>query len=270
MARPKKAIVEYFPHFVNHGKTMFTIESKYGNDGYSFYFKMLELLGSSEQHYLDCNNTETWEFLLAKTRITEIIALEILDKLAKLDSIDQKLWSIKIIRSNNFIQNLDAVYKRRSISVINNDQLYSFCMQKLPLSSITVNINPQSRVEYSNVENSKVLDRINEIKNLCKIEKYEVVLNSFEKWRDYLQKQHSISLLENEYTYDVLIDAIKRVKDGNVVKSIDYSINSGTYKKIYPFKEDIKFNVVKSKEQKHDETREYVANRILEATKGNS
>ena len=51
--RPKKAIVDYFPHFVSHGKTMFTIEMKYGNDGYAFWFKLLEILGSTENHYID-------------------------------------------------------------------------------------------------------------------------------------------------------------------------------------------------------------------------
>lgn len=137
-------------------------------------------------------------------------------------------------------------------------------------SSKALGLASANLVENENENENEINNRKGIIKNLCKIENSDLVLSAFEKWRDYLQKQHSITLLENEYTYDVLIDAIKRVKDGNVVKSIDYSINSGTYKKIYPFKEDIKFNVVKSKEQKHDETREYVANRILEATKGNS
>lgn len=172
MARPKKAIVEYFPHMVNHGKTMFTIESKYGNDGYSFYFKMLEMLGASEHHYLDCNNTETWEFMLAKTHLKEEIANEILDKLAKLDSIDSKLWSIRVIRSNNFIQNLDAVYKRRSINVINNDDLYSLCIQKLPLSGFIDNICPQSKVEYSKVEESIFKPTQEQIEKFNKFKEY--------------------------------------------------------------------------------------------------
>jgi len=48
MARPNKQGVDYFPHFVNHGKTMFILEEKFGNNGYAFWFKLLELLGKEE------------------------------------------------------------------------------------------------------------------------------------------------------------------------------------------------------------------------------
>lgn len=77
------------------------------------------------------------------------------------------------------------------------------------------------------------------IKNLCKKEDYDQVVLEFEKWKDYLAKQHNVSLLDNEYTWDILIDAIQRVKDGNIIKSINYSISSN-FKKIYAFKEDSK------------------------------
>ena len=48
MSRPRKAVVDYFPHYVNHGKTLFILEQKYGNDGYAFWFKLLEMLGGSD------------------------------------------------------------------------------------------------------------------------------------------------------------------------------------------------------------------------------
>lgn len=149
MSRPHKAIVDYFPHYVNHGKTMFTIESKYGNDGYSFWYKILELLGSSEHHYLDCNNSETWEFLLAKTHLNENLALSILNTCSKLNAIDQGLWQNKIIRSNNFIENLNSVYKRREINIYSNEEIMSLCQQKPHSTSVIVDINPQSKVKYS-------------------------------------------------------------------------------------------------------------------------
>jgi hypothetical protein len=152
--RPRKATVDYFPHFVNHGKTMFTIENKYGNDGYAFCFKLYELLGSSEQHYLDCNDVETWEFLLAKTRLNGQIATEILTMLSKLGSIDKDLWDIKVIRSDNLIKNLEAVYKRRSVSVISNTELMNYCIQKHQLNGVSVNKNPQRRVKESIVKES--------------------------------------------------------------------------------------------------------------------
>ena len=36
MARPKKQTVDYFPHFVKGGRTIFILENKFGNDGYAY------------------------------------------------------------------------------------------------------------------------------------------------------------------------------------------------------------------------------------------
>jgi uncharacterized phage protein (TIGR02220 family) len=154
MSRPRKAVVDYFPHYVNHGKTMFTLENRYGNDGYAFWFKTLELLGSSENHYIDCNNPIQWEFMLAKTRLNEETATEILNLLAKIDAIDTDLWSKKIIRSKNFIDNLSTVYARREVSVVGKSHLMGLMSVKTPLSEQDVNINPQSKVKESKVKES--------------------------------------------------------------------------------------------------------------------
>jgi len=130
MARPQKATVDYFPHYVASGKTMYTLEAKWGNDGYAFWFKLLETLGQSEQHFIDCENVADWQFLLAKTRVSEVIANEILDMLAKLDAIDRDLWQFRIIRSNNFIRNLVVLYSRRTVHIISNDEVKKSCLQK--------------------------------------------------------------------------------------------------------------------------------------------
>lgn len=54
MARPKKQTVDYFPHFVKGGRTIFILENKFGNDGYAFWFKLLEILGESEGWKIQC------------------------------------------------------------------------------------------------------------------------------------------------------------------------------------------------------------------------
>jgi hypothetical protein len=95
--RPQKNTVDYFPHYCNHHKTMFTIEQKFGNDGYSFWFKLLELLGNTENHVINCRNPGEWEFLQAKTRLDENTCRDILNLLSKLDAIDKELWEADII-----------------------------------------------------------------------------------------------------------------------------------------------------------------------------
>lgn len=92
MARPIKNTVDYFPHYVTSGKTMFTIEKRYGNDGYAFWFKLLEILGSSENHYIDCSSEADWLYIVDKSGMSEEKVEEILSLLAKLDAIDSELW----------------------------------------------------------------------------------------------------------------------------------------------------------------------------------
>lgn len=113
MGRLKKIGVDYFPHDTKSGKTMFTLESQYGNDGYAFWFKLLELLGVQENHAYDCNKPADWLFLIAKTKVTEEQAEGILNTLAQLDAIDAELWEQKIIWSQNFVDRLTEVYRKR-------------------------------------------------------------------------------------------------------------------------------------------------------------
>lgn len=113
MARPIKDTVEYFPHYVSSGKTMFILEQKYGNDGYAFWFKLLELLASAEGHVYYCDNESDWLFLQAKTHLTEDTMRSILDTLSSVGAIDKDLWCEKKVWSQNLVNNLQPVYANR-------------------------------------------------------------------------------------------------------------------------------------------------------------
>jgi len=113
MTRPRKDVVDYFPHYCVHKSTMFILEQRYGNDGYAFWFKLLEQLGSTEGHFIDCNDVMQWEFLQAKTRIAGDICEDILGTLCRLKAIDAELWEEKIIWSENFIKQVAEVYRNR-------------------------------------------------------------------------------------------------------------------------------------------------------------
>jgi len=164
MARPQKAVVDYFPHNVKHGKSMLAIESRFGNDGYSFWFKLLEILGETEGHVFDCNNPVNIEYMLAKTHLSEVTAFEIIDLLAKIGSIDRELWDEKIIWCQHFVDGVTDAYKRRKIGI---PQKPSLCIQKpvtnefmyteTPPSEVSVNINLQSKVKESKVKDIKDL-----------------------------------------------------------------------------------------------------------------
>jgi len=123
MARPRKMTIEYFPHFVHSGKTLFVLESNFGNDGYAFWFKLLELLGQTEFHLFDCGNSANWRFLLAKTHVSEQTATEIINTLVDLEAIDREFWQEKKIYSENFVQNISDVYKKRSLPLPTKERI---------------------------------------------------------------------------------------------------------------------------------------------------
>lgn len=149
MTRQRKQVVEYFPHYCDHKTTMFIIEQKYGNDGYAFWFKLLEILGKEEGHYLDLRNPLKQEYLQARTKLPENTVGEIIALLAKTGAIDKDLWKIKVIWSDNFVWGLKPVYANRRVEIPSKP---TFLHVEIPVIRDTTGRKPQSRVEESRVE----------------------------------------------------------------------------------------------------------------------
>ncbi|MDH5560194.1 MAG: DUF4373 domain-containing protein [Deltaproteobacteria bacterium] len=114
MTNQNKNRVDYFPHYIHHKKTLFILEDRFGNDGYAFWFKLLELLGNSDGHFLELSKTTHRRFLSAKTKMKEARCFLILDLLAELEAIDVDLWGEKVIWSQNFIEGIADVYIKRN------------------------------------------------------------------------------------------------------------------------------------------------------------
>lgn len=118
MGRPPKTGVDYFPHMVKHGETMFVLEEVFGNDGYATWFKILETLGTKEGHFINCQNGgSSWEYLKAKTRLDDDKLTQIINLLAKLSAIDPELWSNKIIWCQHFVDGIEVCYKKRRTEI---------------------------------------------------------------------------------------------------------------------------------------------------------
>lgn len=118
MGRPRKQTVDYFPHFVStDSRTKFILEQSWGNDGYAFWFKLLELLGRSEGHYYDCSATANEKYLVALMKLDKDTISEILEVLADLGNIDKELWEERrIIWCQSLVDNLQDVYSKRTVS----------------------------------------------------------------------------------------------------------------------------------------------------------
>lgn len=160
LTRPMKKGVDYFPHACTHGQTMFILEQRWGNDGYAFWFKLLEMLGTTEGHVLDIRNPATRAFLAAKTRLTEDKCYEILDLLSDLDAIDQELWKChQVIWCQNFVDHLEHVYAKRKTVTPTKP---SFRDENYSSTGISVTESTQSKV--NKIEVNKIKEKEKESK----------------------------------------------------------------------------------------------------------
>ena len=163
MARPRKNIVPYFPHDCNHSRTLFILEQKFGNDGYAFYFRLMELLGLTDGHSYDCSNKAEWRYLLTKTNVEENLANDIIALLIELGEINKGIWKQeKRIWWQPFVDLLEDAYSRRINAI---PTMYNYISPKgvianrnevnVNTNGINVNRNPQSKVNKNKREESR-------------------------------------------------------------------------------------------------------------------
>ena len=158
MARPKKQIVDYFPHDTDasDSRVLTVLQNKYGNDGYAFWFRVKELLGRSAGHFYDFKDGDDWEFLLAKTHISAPeTARRILETLATLRAIDPELYQEGIIWSQDFVDSVEDVYKKRKEN--KPDRPNSVVETPLPVAETRVSgsENTQSKVKETKVKETR-------------------------------------------------------------------------------------------------------------------
>lgn len=111
MARRVSDTVDYFPHDARPGKTLAILENKFGLVGYAFWFKLLEILCTTDGHCLDLNDLEVWEYFLARVKTDDKTADVILDLLASLGNIDNDLWRMtRRVWCQALVDNFKEVY----------------------------------------------------------------------------------------------------------------------------------------------------------------
>jgi hypothetical protein len=178
MARPERNNVDYFPFMCKEGKGIFVIESKYGNDGYATWIKILRHLAVTDYHYLDLSKSSDLMFLSSKCKISEELLIKIIDDLVELGELEKDVWvDYRIIFSNKFIESIQDAYGKRNNKCITYEGLLHLLrskgVRKLQQSGDKGVGKPQSIVEYSIEEDTKLKQTI-------------VQFNSF--WESYDKK----------------------------------------------------------------------------------
>jgi DnaD/phage-associated family protein len=161
MARPPKQTVDYFPHIssASSGDTLTVLESRFGNDGYAFWFKLLERLSAADGHYLDCRNQMKWQTLLAKAHVNEETGEAILVLLLEMEAIDKELWKQRVIWCQNLVNNLADVYKNRKRPIPQKPVITPNNGISTPdntcMDIVSTPENPQSKLKEIKVNNIK-------------------------------------------------------------------------------------------------------------------
>jgi hypothetical protein len=125
MARQERNNVDYFPHLVTHGKNMYIIDKKYGNDGYVVWFRTLEELGRVDFHHLDLGDETRLLHLASLCNVSEERYLEIITMLVKLGEFDEDLFEKKrVLWDQEFIDSIQDAYRKRVNPCITAEELY--------------------------------------------------------------------------------------------------------------------------------------------------
>jgi len=156
MARPRKEGLDYFPHdtdAVNDEKVE-ALRALYGNDGYAFYFILLERIYRSPQCQLDVSDAETMQILARKVLLTPEKFNEILKSALKRGCFNQQLFNEKRLLTSNGVQNRAGVVLAKR-STMQARYRVSSPVPDAETTEITLPETPQSIVKHSIVKHSK-------------------------------------------------------------------------------------------------------------------
>ncbi|MGA2669981.1 MAG: Lin1244/Lin1753 domain-containing protein [Dehalococcoidia bacterium] len=200
MARTLKNTVDYFPHDAHastESATLAVLEGQYNNDGYAFWFKLLEKLASTDGHFLDWSDPRRLQVFCGKIHITENQGVEMLNLLVEMKAIDKQLWETnRIIWCQNLVDNLAEVYHNRRREI----PLKPF---STPIKLITTGRNPITTPEIaiSTDERKREETKGNEIKEESSSLSIEDILALYKKM---------VGLREEESLDEVIEDDIKK------------------------------------------------------------
>lgn len=177
MATQKKNTVDYFPHMIGDGKKMDFIEKRYGNDGYATWFKLLEALARTDNHYLNLNDEIEISFLASRCNVDEEALISIINDLVKIKVFDAELWKHRVIWSQIFVDSIQDAYKRRANKCMQHADIikelitqgfnitpimHATCIHDVDKTPEIVDKNPQSKLNYSKEDKSRVDESMEE------------------------------------------------------------------------------------------------------------
>jgi hypothetical protein len=185
MARPTKEGLDYFPHDTDavNDEKLEALRALHGNDGYAFFFILLERIYRSPKCELIVSDAETIQILARKVAVTEQKFNEMLTTALKWGCFNKQIYEKYGILTSNGV-------KKRSSMVLEKRDLMKELYQKTKLKSSFLPVSdaetppetppetPQSKVKKSKVKEKK-----------SKVKKKKTPSPSFEEYQQELKER---------------------------------------------------------------------------------
>lgn len=173
MARPQKEGMDYFPHDVDavNDEKIEALRSLYGNDGYAFYFILLERIYRSKHFELDVSEAETIQILSRKIGISADMFDKMLSTSIKHGAFSSTEYhERKVLTSNGIKKRANVVLSKREAMKDRYTTKVSGIVSAAETPQKTEEETPQSKVKGKRKESKKIfipptLDEITEYIN---------------------------------------------------------------------------------------------------------
>lgn len=216
MARPIKEGMDYFPHDTDavNDEKIEALKSVYGNNGYAFYFILLERIYNSEDGRLDVSNKLKRMAIINKIGINENEFNAIMD-----DAFDVGLFDKQEYKENNVLTS-NGIRKRFKEVEIRREKWRSKKVIQGEKGVDNSNITLQSKVKES---------KLNEIKGKETKTALESALDDFKDFRKKIKSPMT------ERAVELMVDKINKLAtdDETKIEIINQSIVNG-WKGIFP------------------------------------
>jgi hypothetical protein len=176
MARPTKQGMDYFPHDTDasNDEKLEALRILYGNDGYAFYFILLERIYRTPDFELDVSDAETIQILAKKVEVTKDKFSEMLNTAIKRGCFCKEAFETRQVLTSNGIKkrSLSVIQKRESMANaykksknkdsspaskdVSDAETIPETIPETPVSDELPSRVKESKVKESKVEESKV------------------------------------------------------------------------------------------------------------------
>lgn len=180
MARPKKEGMDYFPHDTDavNDKKIEALRALYGNDGYAYYFIMLEQIYKEKNFQLDVSDAETreemFQVLSKKVSVSMEVFMKILNTSLKWGCFDKRLYDEKGVITSEGIKKRANVVVEKRVKMREKYQSDKEIIFDAETTQETMEETTQSKVKKSKEKKNKYKEYV-----LLTNEEYQKLIESF-------------------------------------------------------------------------------------------